>query len=400
MIELREANYADIEKEWLFVKDMPVSENGLNNAWHDVSREDFESKALPGMLKEARGEDLEDWKVPMTTYFLWDGDVIIGLYRLRHYLNEALEHGAGHVGYFIKDEFRGKGYGTEGLRLLLEKARETVPEDEIYFRVDRTNPASLRVIKKNGGHIISIDEQKYYVRIKKAENKSFRMIFVRHGEPDYVNDRLTKLGNLQAEAAAKRLEKEGISEIYASPMGRAQETAGYTARLLNLPVTTLDYMHEISWGGEGVSDGGHPWTVSEKLTNEEDFDFYHDDWEKHPYFEKNILREYNSLISDKIDGFLEAHGFKHEGTRFLCEAKDSKTVAIFSHGGSGACALAHILSLPLPYVYTFLPYEFTSVIILEFPVQNGKYVHPRIELFNDTAHTRDVSSGLVIQKEV
>ena len=84
---------------------------------------------------------------------------------------------------------------------------------------------------------------------------------------------------------------------------------------------------------------------------------------------------------------------------FLCEAEAQKTIAVFSHGGSGACVLAHLLALPFPYVCTVLPYDFTSIIILEFPVCPGEYVHPRIELFNDAAHIRNISSGLKFQQE-
>ena len=40
-----------------------------------------------------------------------------------------------------------------------------------------------------------------------------RIIFVRHGEPDYEHDCLTDRGLVQAEAAAARLEGEGIEEI-------------------------------------------------------------------------------------------------------------------------------------------------------------------------------------------
>jgi predicted acetyltransferase len=75
--------------------------------------------------------------------------------------------GAGHIGYFIKKEFRGRGYGKEGLRLTLQIARTIVPEDEIYLRVNRDNPASLKVMLANGGYIEHEDELKYYVRIKK-----------------------------------------------------------------------------------------------------------------------------------------------------------------------------------------------------------------------------------------
>ena len=59
-----------------------------------------------------------------------------------------------------------------------------------------------------------------------------RILFIRHGEPDYEHDCLTETGRLQAAAAARRLEREGIGKIYSSPNGRASETASYTARLL------------------------------------------------------------------------------------------------------------------------------------------------------------------------
>lgn len=57
-----------------------------------------------------------------------------------------------------------------------------------------------------------------------------RIIFVRHGHPNYVKDCLTDLGHKQAAAAAKRLKEESIQKIYASSCGRAVETAEYTAR--------------------------------------------------------------------------------------------------------------------------------------------------------------------------
>lgn len=225
-----------------------------------------------------------------------------------------------------------------------------------------------------------------------------RIIFVRHGEPDYVNDCLTETGKKQAEAAAKRLEREGITKIYSSPMGRAAETASFTAKRLNLPIQTLPFMHEISWGGPDVPAEGHPWTVSDWMISRDDFDFYHEDWRKHPGFRENTAVRYLDEISGQIDDLVLEHGYRHEGTRFFCKTNQQETFAIFSHGGSGACVLAHLLALPFPYVCTVLPYEFTSIIILEFPVRPGEYIHPRIELFNDAAHILELSKGLVFQQ--
>jgi len=212
------------------------------------------------------------------------------------------------------------------------------------------------------------------------KEKAMRIIFVRHGEPDYARDCLTPTGKRQAAAAARRLEREGIQEIYASPMGRAHETAQSTADLLGLPITTLEFMHEISWGGGNTPENGHPWTLSDWMISREDFDFYHSDWREHPYFAENIAVQYLDAISSQFDAFLLTQGYRHEGTRFFCETDEQKTIAVFSHGGSGACVLSHLLALPFPYVCTVMPYEFTSIIILEFPVSRGEYVHPRIEL--------------------
>ena len=167
MIYVKEANYEDIEKEYLFIRDMPIDENGMTNEWHGISREEFEDVALKQMIAYSKGEDLPEGYVPETYLFLWDDDEIVGHFRIRHYLCESLRVGAGHIGYCIKRECRGKGYGKEGLRLTLQVARNIIPEDEIYLRLNRDNIASLKVMLHNGGYIVGEDEAKYYVRIKK-----------------------------------------------------------------------------------------------------------------------------------------------------------------------------------------------------------------------------------------
>ena len=226
-----------------------------------------------------------------------------------------------------------------------------------------------------------------------------RIIFVRHGEPDYARDCLTETGRKQAAAAAERLAGEGISEIYASTMGRAMETASFTARKLNLTIVPLAYMREISWGGEGIPADGHPWTLGDWMIAREDFDFYRQNWREHPYFKKNDATEYYRRITAEFDGFLENQGYRHEGGRFLCTRPNGKTIALFSHGGSGACVLSHLLGLPFPYVCTVMPYYFTSLIVLEFADAEGSYVYPRLEAFNDVSHLNNLPVQLVIQQE-
>ncbi len=167
MLYVRAANSIDLEKEWQFVKDMPADENGLTNEWYGVSREDFETKALPQMIAFSEGKGLPEGYVPETFLFLWDDGRIVGQFRIRHCLCESLRTGAGHIGYCIGKGDRGKGYGTEGLRLTLEIARKIVPEEEIFLRVNRDNTASQRVMLKNGAHVAGGDAEHLFMRIPK-----------------------------------------------------------------------------------------------------------------------------------------------------------------------------------------------------------------------------------------
>ena len=111
-----------------------------------------------------------------------------------------------------------------------------------------------------------------------------RIVFVRHGEPDYTRDCLTEPGKMQAKACAERLRSEGIEEIWSSPLGRAAETAAVTAETLHLPVRTLDYMRELHWGsinGEPLPSDGHPWELADRLAGE-GWDLTDLRWREHP----------------------------------------------------------------------------------------------------------------------
>ena len=95
-----------------------------------------------------------------------------------------------------------------------------------------------------------------------------RILFIRHGEPDYENDTLTETGFKQAQLAAQRLKDEGIEEIWSSTQGRAVNAAKFTADLLGLPIKTTDFIREITWGstnGEELFAGGHPWDIADEM---------------------------------------------------------------------------------------------------------------------------------------
>ena len=167
MLELRKMNYDDLVEQWKYVSAMPSDENGLTNEYEEVSFEEYRDTVLPRLMMHEHPVDMPDWFVPATYYYLWDDDTLIGEFRIRHHLTDTLRTGAGHIGYSIKKEYRGRGYGTKGLSLTLELARAIVPEEEIYLRVLKTNIPSFKVMLNNGAYIADEDSIHYLMRIKK-----------------------------------------------------------------------------------------------------------------------------------------------------------------------------------------------------------------------------------------
>jgi len=156
---------ADLHKLYELQSSFEADENGFMNFAYGFTLEQY-ADYVQLKKRHEQGIDLPDGYVPDTAYVLVDKDHYVGLFNLRHYLNDALKEGAGHIGYGICKSYRGQGYATAGLALVIEEAKKIIPEDEIYISVHKNNPASLTVQKKNGAIIHHEDEFNYYTRIK------------------------------------------------------------------------------------------------------------------------------------------------------------------------------------------------------------------------------------------
>ncbi len=218
-----------------------------------------------------------------------------------------------------------------------------------------------------------------------------KIIFVRHGHPNYALDCLTELGHEQAEKAAQRLMSEKIDVIYASSCGRAYETALHTAKLLSMDVIKLDFMKEIRWDptdGNELYHNGHPWELADhavslglSLTDES--------WTKTPPYCESHAHECVEKVSQGIDKWLESLGYRREGTGYrVIDDNTDKTIALFSHGGSSSAALSHLLNLPFYFVCGTIRFGFTSISVITFSDEKGMLITPKIDYLNDTGHIK------------
>lgn len=123
----------------------------------DQISKDFE--AFLHTLKENKHVKTSSNRVPMSDFWLIDGEEYAGRLSLRHELNEALLVWGGHIGYQIRPSKRRRGYGKEILRLGLIKAKE-LGLSCVLVTCDEDNTGSRKIIECNGGKLENIIEVK------------------------------------------------------------------------------------------------------------------------------------------------------------------------------------------------------------------------------------------------
>ncbi|MBQ3141488.1 MAG: histidine phosphatase family protein [Clostridia bacterium] len=227
-----------------------------------------------------------------------------------------------------------------------------------------------------------------------------RIIFVRHGHPDYRKDCLTELGHLQAEAAAQRLKNEQPAAIYCSSHGRAVQTAEHIAAVHGLDVIPCDFIRELNWGsvnGEPLPDNGHPWMTVDAMVRAGQ-SLRDPDWTQNSPFTNNIVGDSITRINTGTDAWLQTLGYEREGEFFRVRSQNDSTVMMVSHGGASAAALAHIFGLTFPLMCKIYGCHHTSITVVKLHGQAGELICPQFELLNDHRHIDGISTENVFGK--
>lgn len=189
-----------------------------------------------------------------------------------------------------------------------------------------------------------------------------RLLFVRHGDPDYVNDTLTEKGHREAALLAEIAESWNMGTCYVSPLGRARHTAEYSLKKLGKTAEVKDFLREFpakldlnmsedlrkafSNTEERKVEGKYPvhivWDMMpEYLTSHPEY-LTRDGWRNSEIARCSDMEEVYDRVIKEFDALLEEHGYVRENDYYRVEKESTETLTFFCHYGITALLLAHL----------------------------------------------------------
>ena len=216
------------------------------------------------------------------------------------------------------------------------------------------------------------------------------LYIVRHGHPDYATDSLTERGWLQAEAVGKRLAATGIDQVYASPMGRARQTAEPTCRLLDLPCHIEPWAHEVQDGRWTEEPYGKPTSVTmvQNTYYRENggIDLPYDRAYEAVGFRRSGMKDAVAYIEEGGRDFLERLGYKEENGVYRILRANEDRVALFCHSIMARAWISTLLHIPIHMMWAGFHYTHTGVTVLEFRNNADGFTAPKCLCYSDMSH--------------
>ena len=203
-----------------------------------------------------------------------------------------------------------------------------------------------------------------------------RLLFIRHGDPDYSIDNLTEKGKIEAKLLSDVIDSFGIDEVYQSPLGRAKATADYSLKVLKKEAVTLEWLKEFpALFDPNLSDTAREayanelrkkpiirkyekrivWDVLPSYfgNHEELFDRYR--WRESELVKcSNMIEVYDDVRKSFFE-FLSDYGYEKDGDIFRVKEGNDKTLALFCHFG-----ITSVLLSMLWNVSPFVPMQYLA----------------------------------------
>ena len=176
-----------------------------------------------------------------------------------------------------------------------------------------------------------------------------RLLFIRHGDPDYTIDGLTETGRIEAELLAERIAPMDIREYYVSTMGRALATAHPTLEKAGRTAKECEWLQEFSIPVHRPDkEGGFsqvPWDWLPQDWSRYPLLLDREHWFEHPVFaEADLKSAYNHVIRE-FELVLAAHGYVRDGLCYRAEHANSDTLACFCQFGVTCVLMSRLMNV-------------------------------------------------------
>lgn len=223
-----------------------------------------------------------------------------------------------------------------------------------------------------------------------------KLLFVRHGDPDYAIDSLTEKGWREAEIVSHRIEKMDVKEFYVSSLGRAKDTASFTLKAMNRTAIECEWLREFAPkihrpDQEGLSIA---------------WDWLPKDWINEPAYydperwaltdvmkEAHVKEEYDWVITE-FEKVLRKYGYVREGNYYRVEQANNDTIVFFCHFGVQCVILSHLLGITPMILWHGMCAAPTSITTVATEERRKGIASFRVSAFGDTSHLYEAGEPL------
>ena len=174
-----------------------------------------------------------------------------------------------------------------------------------------------------------------------------RIIIIRHGDPDYVNDTLTEKGWREAKYLAERMKGESVDEIYVSSLGRARDTAKPTEEALSITAEVCEWLREFSYATVDLPYENAKeicWDIMPEYLNTLDKIYSPTEWRNEDFIKNSDVPKCYDEVCNRLDGVLALHGYERDGYNYRVREENHKTLVFVCHYGVTAVLLSHLLN--------------------------------------------------------
>ncbi len=218
-----------------------------------------------------------------------------------------------------------------------------------------------------------------------------KLVFIRHGDPDYAHDSLTEKGFREAELLSERVRNwKNVTAFYVSPLGRAQRTAEPCLQKSGRTATTLDWLREFFYPIEDAKTGEKciPWDFMPADWTKEEALFDKDEWSLTPRMRSGEVGAHYRAVCDSLDELLLQYGYRRHGNYYIAERDRGDTLVFFCHFGVSMVMLSHLLNVSPVVLWQGLFCAPTSVTVLCSEQRENRDAYFRAFCVGDTSHLR------------